>query len=286
METVAIVGVGLIGGSFAIAIRNAGFAGRILGVSSQATLRRALDLGIVDEGLPIQSALPRAGLVFLAHPISRIIDQLSHIDPLLRPGAVVTDAGSTKRRIVAAAGAILRGAFVGGHPMAGKESRGAENADAHLFRSRTWFLTPSTPELMEQPGVAALVSLIRSTGAQPVVISPDDHDRLVSLTSHLPQLLSTALSATLHDTVGERARVAAGPGLHDMTRLAMSSYDIWADILDTNQDAIAGALDAFIERLTRLRNAVQGTDAAAIALRQREFEFALNLSKALRKATP
>ena len=132
MKTVAIAGVGLIGGSFALALRKAGFKGRIVGVSSAATIDKAFALGVIDEALPLAEAAADADLVYLSQPISRIIETLGVLDT----DALVTDAGSTKAVICETARKLKRGRFVGGHPMAGKESRGVEQADADLFRGR------------------------------------------------------------------------------------------------------------------------------------------------------
>ena len=130
INTVSVVGVGLIGGSFALALRRVGFSGRILGVSSPATLARALDLGVIDRGSSLDEALPRSDLVYMAQPVTHIVDQLEQVSRLVPEHALVTDAGSTKRRIVERACEFFRrGAdFVGGHPMAGKEGRGVEVA--------------------------------------------------------------------------------------------------------------------------------------------------------------
>ncbi|MGH9659460.1 MAG: prephenate dehydrogenase, partial [Bryobacteraceae bacterium] len=135
MNTVAIVGVGLIGGSFGLALKKAGFAGRILGVSSERALADGLERGAIDESAPLEDAARRADLIFLAQAVGRILDTLRKLDPLVRPGALVTDAGSTKSAIVAAAREHVRACqFVGGHPLAGKERRGAAAADPDLFR--------------------------------------------------------------------------------------------------------------------------------------------------------
>ncbi len=256
MKSVAIVGVGLIGGSFALALRKAGYRGRIMGVSSPRTIEAALARNVIDVALPLDEALPQADLVYLAQPIERILETVGLLDPLLRPGSLVTDAGSTKVRIVETAkSAIHRGQFLGGHPMAGKEKRGVEEADPELFAGRTWVLTPSDPTELETPPAAEFVSWVRQTGAAPVVLAPADHDRVVAFTSHLAQLVSTALAATVADQVNTPDHLqVAGPGLADMTRLALSPYDIWQDIFRTNATAIDIALGAYIARLEELRN--------------------------------
>jgi prephenate dehydrogenase len=151
VETTAIFGVGLIGGSFALALRAAGYKGRIIGVSSASTITRALERGVIDEGLPPAQAA-KADLIFLAQPIGVIIDTIAAIAPHLHKHALVTDAGSTKSAIMTAAAQYIEdGQFIGGHPMAGKEVRGVDAASAELFRGRVWGLTPAHPDHLNQP---------------------------------------------------------------------------------------------------------------------------------------
>lgn len=271
MEIVAVVGVGLIGGSFALALRKAGFPGRILGVSSARTLRQALDRGLIDEGCELAPALARADLVYLSQPIGRILELLPALDGLVRPGALITDAGSTKQRIVKLALETVRSArFVGGHPLAGKESRGVEAADAELFRDRTYFLTPLDQAHLNEPAVTEFVGWLRRIGARPILVSAADHDRMVAATSHLAQLASTALAGTVSDLLKtDEAAHAAGPGLADMTRLALSPYAIWNDILVTNAAEIDRALAAYIAALEQIRQRLGAGDARA------EFERAV-----------
>jgi len=273
MDTVAIVGVGLIGGSFGLALRQAGFNGRIVGVSSEGAVRAAIARGAIDEGLPLAEAASLADLVFLAQPIGRIIDTLRRLDPLAKPGALVTDAGSTKREIVAAARALTRCRFLGGHPMAGKEKRGVEEAEADLFQGRTWVLTPQDPADLQ--GARDFTGWLERIGARLVVLDAAGHDRVVSLTSHLPQLASTALAATVAENLRENLEVA-GPGLIDSTRLALSSYDLWRDILATNAAAIDSALGAYIAKLEHLRRNLRTRET------QNEFEVAAELARRLR----
>jgi prephenate dehydrogenase len=279
METVAIVGVGLIGGSFGLALRKAGFQGKIVGVSSPKTIQAALAHGSIDEALPLEEAVPRADLVYLSQPIVRILETLDLIGPLLADGALVTDAGSTKAMIVnAASRAIRRGQFLGGHPMAGKEKRGVEEAEADLFAERTYVLTPSDPADLETPAARTFIDWVRRIGAVPVVLAPAQHDRIVSYTSHLPQLASTALAATLAEHIqdGEHLRVA-GPGLTDSTRLALSAYEIWGDILATNASEIERALASYIAKLEKMRTHLSDERM------RREFDLAAHFASRLRK---
>ena len=246
MKTVAIVGVGLIGGSFALALREAGFQGKIIGVSSPATIQKALNLGVIDEALRLAEASAVADLIYLSQPISQILTTLD----VLETDALITDAGSTKAAICERAGKLKRGRFVGGHPMAGKESRGVEHADADLFRGRPYVLAAREPQLE---------SWIERIGARLVIMDPAQHDQQVAFVSHLPQLLSTALASVL--TGKEHV---AGPAAVDLTRLALSPYDIWRDIFETNAGPIDAALSAFIARLEKVRTELRGPEMEAV----------------------
>ena len=246
MKSVAIIGVGLIGGSFGLALRKAEFPGEIIGVSSARSIEEGLARGAIDRTATLEEAADTCDLLFLSQPISGILETLRKLDPLVRPDALVTDAGSTKQVIAEEAKRSLhRCAFVGGHPMAGKELRGAGAADAELFRDRPWILTST----IDHP----LRNWIAAFGAREIVLDPASHDRLIARISHLPQLASTALASLLRDAAPEAASVA-GPGLIDSTRLAISSFDLWRDILETNQIEIGAALDAYIEKLRTLKS--------------------------------
>ena len=249
MKTVAIFGVGLIGGSFALALRRAGFAGRILGVSSLPTLKSALDRNVIDEGAPASEAAQAADLIYLSQPILRILEILPDLNEWVHPKALITDAGSTKSTIVArATSAISRCQFLGGHPMAGREQRGVEAAEAGLFEGRPYVLTPRSPAELETPVARELLDWIGKIGAFPVILGPEEHDRIVAYTSHLPQLASTGLAALLDGREEPQSRVF-GPALVDSTRLALSSFDVWGDILATNRVPIQEALRAYIAKL-------------------------------------
>jgi prephenate dehydrogenase len=278
MQTVAIVGTGLIGSSFGLALRKAGFTGRILGVSSDRALSGAVLSGAIDRGESLDTALASADLVFLSQTIGRILDTVRHIDPLLKPGALVTDAGSTKCEIVdVARTAITRGQFLGGHPMAGKEKRGAEAADPELFRGRTWVLTPDEPAELETPAARMFRGWLDRIGARPIVLDADEHDRIVARTSHLPQLASTALAALL---AGSPHVEVSGSGLVDMTRLAMSSYDLWRDILATNSEHIDTAIGQYVQELEHLRENLRTRQL------QEEFDRAARMAGKLRAIPP
>jgi prephenate dehydrogenase len=267
-SVVSIVGVGLIGGSFALALRKAGFTGKILGVSSPATVRAALDRHVIDEALPLQDAAGQSDLIYLAQPISRILETLDEIDPHVYPGTLITDAGSTKVEIVQrAAKRIHRGRFVGGHPMAGKQSRGVGEAEADLFLGRPYILTSQEAELERW---------IKRIGARVTIMTAEEHDRLVALTSHLPQLISTALASAIASEPG--ASRVAGPAAIDLTRLALSPYEIWRDIFATNSEPIDDALALFIHKLEELRGRLRDPQIES------EFERAKSSARELRRS--
>ena len=276
MNTVAIFGVGLIGGSFALALRKAGFAGRIIGVSSDHTIRAALALGIIDEALPAQAAAAQADLVYLAQPIQNIIASLGELDVWVKPEALITDAGSTKQAIVQrAAQVVFRAQFLGGHPMAGRERRGVEAAAADLFQGRPYVLTPRATSELETPAAREFLGWIPRIGSVPIILSPEEHDRTVAFTSHLPQLASTALAAML-DARPEPHTGVFGPALVDSTRLALSSFDIWGDILDTNRHQILVALESYIAKLQEFR------DRFDADVMRRHFDAAAHLAAQVR----
>jgi prephenate dehydrogenase len=279
LQTVAIVGVGLIGGSFGLALKKAGFTGEILGVSSERAIAEAIERGAIDRGLPLAEAAGLADLIYLAQPIGRIMDTIRRLDPLVKEGALITDAGSTKSAIVSLAREkIRRCQFLGGHPMAGKEKRGVGEADAGLFRGRTWVLTPMRENDIETPQASAFIAQIERIGAIPVVMGPDQHDLVVSFTSHLPQLASTALAATVGENLDSLDYLEiAGPGLADTTRLAKSSYEIWRDILATNTDSIDRALAAYIATLEYMRENLRTRQM------QEQFEAGSALASKLRR---
>jgi prephenate dehydrogenase len=266
-KQITIVGTGLIGGSIGLALKRARFKGKIVGcdeaeVIAAARKRKAIDVGAHDCG----HALRGSDLVILATPIGGIIDFLDRFGPLLGEKAFVTDVGSTKEEVVARARQVFKRdvnqRFLGGHPMAGKEHGGIEHADAKLFEGALWFLTPAPDQDLDSGPAAGWAALVAAMGARVMTIAPERHDRLVAWTSHLPQLVSTALASSLADFGAQFAqdfsddldpREAAGSGLRDMTRLAASPYGMWRDIALTNTANIADALSQLEQKLAHLR---------------------------------
>lgn len=264
IATVTVAGVGLIGGSFALALRRIGYSGRILGVSSPETLEVATRLGVIDDGCGLETALPQSELVYMAQPVERIIDQLDEVRQLVPEHALVTDAGSTKSAIMERARTLFEDGphFVGGHPMAGKEGRGVRVADAELFQGAIYALVPTGESLPESPVVDEFCGWLDAMGCRRRVMQASQHDRVVAWTSHLPQLASTALAAAIGTQLQDgRELEIAGDGLRDMTRLAASPHAVWSGILKTNPGPIDEALAAVVQELEGLRDALNDGSA-------------------------
>ena len=277
LRQITVVGTGLIGGSFALALRRSRFAGRIVGCDSETVLARARELGVIDEGVgDAVEAARSSDAVVLAVPIGAILDLIPRLAPALTPHALLTDVGSTKTEIVGCAirvfGAEGPRCFLPGHPMAGKEDSGIEHADADLFRGAAWLVTPLPGQELVEPRIAAFCRLIESIGARVVVLDAERHDRLCAWASHLPQMLSTALAAELAD-LGENLRAVSGGGLADMTRLASSPYSLWRDIAMTNTKNIEEALLRLEHRLAHMRENLRTLELRAEFDHAQEFRI-------------
>ncbi len=268
IKHVCIVGCGLLGGSFALALRRAGFTGRITACGGKRSPQLAVERGVADalEESFDRSEICQADLVYLAAPIGAIIDFLRSRAGLIKPGAIVTDAGSTKAEICRVArGSLTAGAtFIGGHPMAGSEHTGVEYARADMFDGATYALTPDADA--DPAALEILQGIATSLGARVLLTEPAAHDAAVALISHLPQLTASALASLLggeHDgEIASRAlaqRLAA-TGWRDMTRLGGSSWSVWRDICLTNQPNIARALGSLIAELQSLKDALEARD--------------------------
>ncbi|RJG23897.1 prephenate dehydrogenase [Massilia cavernae] len=265
---VVIFGVGLIGGSFALALKAAGAAGTIVGVGrSPQAMARALELGIVDAvAASVQDAMRGADLVLIATPVAQTQAILASLLPYLEPRTVVTDAGSTKSDVVAAARAALGervGQFVPGHPIAGRESNGPDAAIPDLYIGKKAVLTP-LPE-NEPADVERVASAWRACGAVIHQLSPQEHDKVFAAVSHLPHLLAYALV----DDIANKPHAGllfqyAASGFRDFTRIAGSSPEMWRDISLANRDALLGELDAYLAQLTGLRAALAAADGARL----------------------
>ncbi len=261
---ITVIGAGLIGGSFALAARRAGFCEKITGWNGGHSLDEALARGIIDSAEESFDSNSRceADLIYLAAPVGGIIEFLSRPGNLIKPGAIITDAGSSKREIIKTAREHLSSEiiFIGGHPMAGSHNAGVEFADADLFANAPYAIVIDEEKTSHAEAIDKVVRAIRAIGARPVFLTATDHDRIVARVSHAPQLISTALASALSKVAGEDATKLSGRGLADMTRLAASHWSVWEDILRTNADEIASALGEVVSEIESLRQAVTSGD--------------------------
>lgn len=256
-KQITIVGVGLIGGSFALAARRAKLADRITGWDTEEVLEEACNLGVIDgiEESFDSARVCDADLVYLAAPVGAILSFLRSRCDTLKSGAIVTDAGSTKREICRVARETLsnRVAFVGGHPMAGSHKSGIRHADAGLFRGAPYALVTDNMTAETSESHSIVEKIIRDIGASPVMLSAAEHDQIVARVSHAPQLLSTALACAVTRRGEEAALRLSGSGFIDMVRLAASRWEMWEDICRTNTDQITVALDEVISEIEAVR---------------------------------
>jgi prephenate dehydrogenase len=227
----------------------------VLGVDRKDVLELAMRRHAVDVAADDLFVLAEADLVILAAPIRQNVSLLGQLDNYVTTPAVVTDTGSTKRSILQAARSLPgRLTFIGGHPLAGAARGGLEHAHAGLFRGRPWLLTPPADGDGRGAALEKLSAFVRGLGATPHVIDPTRHDRMLAFLSHLPQLTASALMDAIGEAVGEEGLALGGGGLADTTRLASSPPEIWRDIVATNADELAPALDALIGVLQDLRD--------------------------------
>jgi prephenate dehydrogenase len=260
-EKIGIVGLGLIGGSVALAARQLWPASLVIAVDNKDVLETAMRLHAIDVAADDPVVLAEVDIVILAAPIRQNIELLGELDQHVRQPAVVTDTGSTKRAIVAAARRLPpKFTFIGGHPLGGSAKGGLENARPDLFKGRPWLLTPTgdNGEAFEK-----LTAFVKALGAVPRSIDAAAHDRVLAFLSHLPQLTASALMQVVGDAVGQDGLALAGRGLADTTRLASSPSEIWRDIAATNADEIGPALDELIAVLQDLRRDLPAGDRLA-----------------------
>jgi prephenate dehydrogenase len=273
---IAIVGVGLIGGSLAFAARRRFPDATIVGIDSDDVVTAARQLGALSQGTTDLAGVAGADLVVLAAPVVANIETIERLPTLLDGPAIVTDVGSTKRATLDAARSLpasLR--FVGGHPLAGAARGGIEASRPDLFERRTWVLTPGLTTPRE--AVERLSGFIRALGAVPLELDPNTHDHVLAFTSHLPQLTASALMQVVGDAVGDNGLQFSGAGLADTTRVAGSPARIWTDICRTNADELVPALDQLIETLQAARR-----DLAAQRTLEPMFESAQRWRSRLR----
>lgn len=266
-QTVAIVGVGLIGGSLGIALRERGLASRVLGIPRrEATISEALSVGAIDEGTLDLHRVAEAELVVLAPPVLTIPPLVEAMAPYLRPGAIVTDVGSTKGALMRELANLVptHADLVGGHPMAGSEQGGVLASRGDLFEGSVYVLTRTTRT--QSHNVERLAALARALGATPVEMDSDLHDDAVARISHLPHVVAAALA----EATGESAlsqdvlRLLVAGGFKSTTRIASSPPEMWRDICLTNRDAILAALSDFEGALAHFRRALEADDGGEL----------------------
>lgn len=267
IERLAILGLGLIGGSLALAWKRSRSDLTLIGYDRPEVLDAAFTRGMVDHAAasPVAAAA-QADLVVLATPLGAMAGVLQDIAPHLRPGTVVTDVGSVKKPVMAAAQAALAPSnpFVGGHPMAGSERGGLSSADAFLFENATYVLCPSAGNSIASH--EDFLQIIEATGARVLLLDANRHDTIAACTSHLPQLLATTLmnvAAQRRDDDEALLQLAAG-GFRDMTRIASSPYALWQPILEANQDRVVATLNDFVQALQHIIDSIIGDDQDAI----------------------
>jgi len=299
-KQITIVGTGLIGGSLGLALKRARFRAKIVGCDEPAVLaaaqkRKAIDRGAHDCG----QALRGSDLVVLATPVGGIIDFLDRFGPALGKNVFVTDVGSTKEEIVARAQKVFgREAgqrFLGGHPMAGKEHGGIEHADAELFRDALWFLTPLPGQSLDAGPAAEWVKLLRALGARVTTVPAAEHDRIVAFTSHLPQMVSTAMASALADFREEfesdsrhdlDPAESGGRALREMTRIAASPYATFTVPGHKRSPELADALLQLEQKLAHLRENLRTRELEEEFRRAQAQNFNAEAPRTPRRPTP
>jgi prephenate dehydrogenase len=281
IRQITIIGTGLIGGSFGLALKKRGFKGRIVGCDRAPVLKRAREKGAIDDARTnLTDAVRGSQVVLLATPVGTIIELIGLLGGALPPKTLLTDVGSTKSQVLARAveafGKNTGGRFLAGHPMAGKEEAGVDEADADLFQGAVWFVTPVAGQKVFAGLSGEFLEWVEKAGAGIASMDADAHDQLCAWISHLPQFVSTALAATLVDEYGEDAPLLAtgGRALREMTRISGSPYSMWRDVALTNKKNIRNALLKLEQRLAHIR---ENLDTRELAM---EFERAHHLRKA------
>jgi len=258
--SIAIVGLGLIGGSIALGVRERWAGCRVIGVDRQPVLAHALSSGAIDRAVDRVDGVGPVELIVLAAPVRQNVKLLAEAARHASDTTFITDVGGTKRDIVRAAAALPRPeSFVGGHPIGGGEKGGFGFARPDLFHARPWIFTPGAAS--SDDGLERLFRLVRGLGAKPVTLDAESHDRLMAFLSHLPQLTASALMQVAGNGAAADGLRLAGRGLIDTTRLASSPASVWRDVCAENADAIGVALDQLIQLLTSVRANLEKGDA-------------------------
>ena len=262
---ITIIGCGLIGGSMALALKRRRPEHTVACLDLPERIPAILEAGVADQVGTLEelsSHIPESSIVMLATPVQSVLTTIALLGPFLREHTIVTDVGSTKKRIMAEAQKLLPAGvhFIGGHPMAGSEHSGVESADPLLFSDRVYVLCPYPDTPSE--ALLSLLDFVESLLALPITIDPEEHDRIMAMASHLPQLISVALmnAALAGDAEHAMLEKLAGRGFLDMTRLAASDYGMWEGILETNKEAVEQAVAQFGRSLSFLSGGISGNE--------------------------
>jgi len=283
-DQISIIGVGFMGGSLALAFKKYGMSKKIVGVSREETIEKALKLKIIDGGFPyekIDKGIDGSSLIILSSPINIIIEHIKILSKMVNSDTIITDIGSTKEKIMETAQEEFRDNvyFVGGHPMAGSEKSGVDTADLSIFINKAYALIPSvnTPLLI----IDKLRDIIITIGSIPVILTPKVHDEIVAAVSHLPQMLSVALMnavGSFDNDSGDFFKLSGG-GFYDMTRIASSQFKIWKDICETNQNNIKKVISIYIEELEKVKELIGKEKLKSEFERANRFREILNKLK-------
>jgi len=279
---IAVLGTGLIGGSFALAVRQAFPQANVTGWDRPEVLQIAMQCGAITQpAASLAEAATAADLIYLALPVGATLDLLPEIARHATVNALVTDAASTKAAICHAAARHFSGRseFLGGHPLAGREQSGIEHADAALFRRAKYALVSDAGTHAASPAAGRFEALLRTIGAEPIWLDADTHDWAVGIVSHLPQLASIALAGVVNDETDETGLPLslAGCGLRDALRLAGSPYAVWRDVCLTNRDNLVRSLDRLVQALEHLRGSLASREL------EPQFDAANQVYKSLRE---
>lgn len=265
-EHVVILGVGLLGGSLGLALQTRQLARHVVGIGrNRERLNQAVRRGAVSEVRLLDEDWPNEiSILVLATPVEQMGALLQAHRTKIPGGAIVTDVGSTKSRVVSVCHEALGPGhrFVGSHPMAGSHHTGVAHADADLFQNRMCIVTPT--EETDPEAATQVAELWRSVGARVVQLSPEEHDRLAARASHMPHMTAAALCSLVGRTLDSRTRELAGPGFRDTTRIAAGEPRLWTEICQHNRDEIAAALGELIDELAHLRRLLEEEDFSAI----------------------
>lgn len=258
-KKITIIGVGLIGGSLGLALKEKELNFKIVGVDKQEVIEKAIARGAIDEGtVNLKEGIKEADIIIIATPVKTILNLLPQISPFLKKGCLVTDTGSTKVKIIEIANQVLPQDvhFIGGHPMAGSEKCGIEIADPHLFQEKTYILTPTNKSNLI--AIEKIFLIIRMIGAKRLILDPPEHDRIVGAVSHLPQIMAVSLinmiSILTQEENNNNYFKAIGGGFKDMTRIALSPSKIWEDICDTNKETLLEMIQKFKQYLNLIED--------------------------------